>query len=376
VTAVDWDKIAATAAAMGGDNGTTPAKSKRSINLTWASTIDPKPVRWAWIHLDQGRIPLGSLVVAAGREGCGKSQFSIWLAAKVTRGTLPGVLEGEPRRVIIVATEDSWQHTIVPRLIAAGADRSMVARADVVTEGDDKLVISLPSDISLLEATIDQHEVALVILDPMLSVITETLNIHQARDMRTALEPLVAVADRTGCLMLGIAHFNKGNGTDAATLLSGSHAFRDVPRAIFGFAATRTERVLSQVKNSLGRSDLPSFTYVIEPATVPTPEGDADVSRFVLGNISHRDVADILADGENSEESDIRNAAQEFLLSYLVSNDLATPASKAIAAGIANGFTDDQMKKARMRMRDPRVLSRKADFGGGWEWRIEAAGDN
>jgi hypothetical protein len=253
----------------------------RRIDLTWADTITPKPVRWAWIYLDQGRIPLGSLVVAGGREGCGKSQFAIWLAAHITKGTLTGILEGKPRRVIVVATEDSWQHTIVPRLIAAGADRSLVARADVVTEGDDKMVISLPSDILLLESTINEYEVALVILDPMLSVITDKLDSYRARDMRTALEPLVAVADRTGCLMLGIAHFNKGSGTDAATLLSGSHAFRDVPRALFGFVATKTERVFSQIKNSLGRSDLPSFTYTIEPFTVPTPEGDADVSKFV-----------------------------------------------------------------------------------------------
>jgi hypothetical protein len=261
-----------------GDQQATP--NGRRINITWADTIPPKPVRWAWTHLDQGRMPLGSLVVAAGREGCGKSQFGIWLTAQISQGTLPGVLYGQPRRVIIVATEDSWAHTIVPRLIAAGANLSMVARADVVTEGDDKVVISLPSDIALLQETVLAHHVAIVILDPMLSVITNKLDSYRAHDMRTALEPLVAVADRTGCLMLGIAHFNKGNGTDAATLLSGSHTFRDLPRAIFGFAATKTERVFSQVKNSLGRSDLPSFTYTIEPVTVPTPEGPAEVSKI------------------------------------------------------------------------------------------------
>jgi hypothetical protein len=91
-------------------------------------------------------------------------------------------------------------------------------------------------------------------------VLGDTINDHRAKDVRTALEPLVAVADRTGCLMLAIVHFNKGNGVDAATLLSGSHAFRDLPRATFAFAATKTEKVFSQVKNSLGRDDLPSLT--------------------------------------------------------------------------------------------------------------------
>jgi AAA domain len=356
-----------------GGTGQKPDESRR-LQITWADTITPEPVRWGWIHHDQGRMALGSLAVAAGREGCGKSQFGIWLAAQITNGTLPGLLFGKPRRVLIVATEDSWKHTIVPRLMAAGANRSMVGRVDAISEGDEALTISLPKETSLLEVEINKHDVALVILDPMLSAITADLDSYRVRDMRSAIEPLVAVADRTGCLMLGIAHFNNGNGTDVATLLSGSHAFRDIPRAIFGFAKTKTERVLSQVKNSLGRDDLPSFAYTIEEATVHTQKGDAVVSKFVLGDVSHRDVADLLADGDD-EESDIGNAAQEFLLNYLMTNNLVAPASKCIAAGTANGYTADQMKKARARMQHPKVLSKKADFGAGWEWCIEGPND-
>jgi hypothetical protein len=309
-----------------------------------------------------------------GREGTGKSQFTIWLAAQITRGTLPGELYGKPRRVIIVATEDSWKHTIVPRLIAAGADLRMVARADVVSETADNVTISLPSDISALEETIKEYEVALVILDPVLSVLGETINDHRAKDVRSALEPLVAVADRTDCLMVAIVHFNKGSGIDAMALLSGSHAFRDLPRAVFAFVATKTEKVFSQTKNNLGRDDLPSLTYTIEPVNVPTPKGDAEVSKFVLGGVSHRDVADLLAEA-GDDDSDLRNAAQEFLLSYLMSNGLAAPASKVIAAGTQNGYTPDQMRNARARMKDPRVISQKTAFGGGWEWRVEAPGD-
>jgi hypothetical protein len=225
------------------------------------------------------------------------------------------------------------------------------------------------------EEAIKENDVALVILDPVLSVLGDAINDHRAKDVRTALEPLVAVADRTGCLMLAIVHFNKGSGVDAATLLSGSHAFRDLPRAVFAFAATKTEKVLSQVKNSLGRDDLPSLTFAIEPFTVPTPDGPAEVSKFVLGGVSHRDVADLLADATDADDSDLRSAAQDFLLSYLTTNGLAAPASKVIAAGTANGFRADQMKHARARMRDPRVVSGKTSLGGGWEWRIEAPSD-
>ena len=57
---------------------------------------------------------------------------------------------GTPRAVIVAATEDSWAHTIVPRLMAAGADLDRVYRVDVVTvEGTDS-ALSLPGDLVAL----------------------------------------------------------------------------------------------------------------------------------------------------------------------------------------------------------------------------------
>ena len=141
--------------------------------------------------------------------------------------------------------------------------------------------------------------------------------------------------------------------------------------------ATKTEKVFSQVKNNLGRNDLPSLTYTIEPVNVPTAKGDAEVSKFVLGGVSHRDVADLLAEAADGDDSDLRNAAQEFLLSYLMSNGLAAPASKVIAAGTQNGYTPDRMKNARARMKDPRVISQKAPSvaAGSGEWRPSVTED-
>lgn len=351
---------------------------KRRLELTFADAIPLAAVRWGWTHLDQGRIALGTLAIAAGREGTGKSQFAIWMAAHISRGTLPGELYGTPRRVIILATEDSWTQTIGPRLVAAGADRSMIARVDVITETVNGVTISLPSDTGQLEELIVEHQVALVILDPLISMITSSLDSYKSRDMRDALEPLVAMADRTRSMMLGLAHFNKASGTDVLTLISGSHAFRDLPRAVIGFAATPTERVFSQVKNNLGRLDgLPSISYQIEPATVETPDGDAYVSRFVMGGVADQHVADILGAGdEDGDESGARSAAQGFILDYLTTHDLAAPASKVIAAGHQQGYTPDQLKKARQRMRHPQVVSGKTAMSGGWEWRIESSSDD
>ena len=112
----------------------------RIVHVTRASDIRPQPVLWLWVN----RLAIGTLNLIGGREGIGKSIFACWLAAAITRGRLPGVHEELPRAVIIAATEDSWAHTIVPRLIAHGADLTLVYRVDIEAGDAYTAALSLP----------------------------------------------------------------------------------------------------------------------------------------------------------------------------------------------------------------------------------------
>lgn len=168
--------------------------------ITWASEIAAEPVLWAWTEGGHGRIPAGSLSVAAGREGTGKSSWALWVAAHLTRGTLPGAFWGHPRTVFYVAVEDSWSHTLVPRLMAAGADLSKIGRFEVVTVKEEEVTLSLPAEIGLLEAAVLQHRAAGVIIDPLISVLGAGIDTHKERDTRSALDPLAKLADKTGAI--------------------------------------------------------------------------------------------------------------------------------------------------------------------------------
>lgn len=292
----------------------TPA---RRLVLTPASKIDPEPVVWAWEDDGYGRIPAGSVSLFAGREGTGKSSFLIWLAAQITTGSLPGSFRGEPRSVIYLAVEDSWKFTIVPRLIASGADLDLVYRADVVRAIDEETVsLSLPLDNEMLRLAISDGEVAMVALDPLMSAISDTLDTHVNRQVRQALDPLVSIAERTGAIIAGIAHFNKSNGVDASSLITGSGAFKDVARSIFAFAADDDGKVITQTKNNLGHSGLPSLAYRIIEAIVPTAKGDAKVGRLVLDGNSERSVQDILSD-QGSTGRDEKTRAEDYLKTAL-----------------------------------------------------------
>ena len=357
-----------------------PPPLGRRLKATAAADITMKAAVWGWHPPEGGRIPAGALTICAGREGTGKLSFGLWMAAQVTRGTLPGHFYGRARYVFIVAVEDSWEHTIRPRLEAAGADPARVFRVEAeVTEDEDRtLTLTLPKDIEFLERGIVDYDVALVILDPLMSVIADCLDTHQNRQTRQALDPLALMAARTGAMVVAIAHFNKSVGTDLSSLISGSGAFKDVARAVLGFVRDKALWVMSQTKNSLGREDLSSYTYSIVGTQVPLPDGTStSVGRFVLGGFSFESAQDILGrqngrhtDGD--EGDDDRNAAQAWLLEYLKADGRngEAHAGEVIKAAAGAGFTRDEVKKARARCRNPRIRGPTPGVGQGWRWAI------
>jgi len=352
---------------------------ERRARITWASSIKPEPVVWVWKDAQgHGRIPAGTLSLAAGREGTGKSSWALWLAAQVTRGTLPGSFQGKCRRVLYVAVEDSWTYTLVPRLIAAGADLSMVGRFEVIDAiTGSNLSLSLPTDLALFRQTITAHEIDLVVVDPLMSIVGSGINVNNEHEVRRALEPLVEIAEKTGALIVGIAHFSKADKKDVNSLVTHSGAFKNVPRSLFGFARDGAGRwFMSQTKNSQGRDDLPSFEYRIETAHVDLDSGLAETGKFVMMGQTDRHVNDVLRearhdDGDDSEE---RDALTEWLRDWINGHEghqaSAADAMKAIRAA---GFNDGKAYVMRARKRAG-IRSKKVGFEKGWYWTTEPEG--
>jgi hypothetical protein len=309
-------------------------------------------VQWGWLD----RLPTAQLSLIAGREGIGKSLFLVDLTAQLTRGTLPGVFYGHPRAVIYCATEDSWEHTIAPRLIAAGADLDRVYRAEVevieVDTGISRPVeLSLPRDCDELAGKVEEHAVAMIALDPLMSTVDRTVDTHNDREMRTVLEPLGRLARDAGCMVAGLAHFNKSADTDPLNLIMGSRAFTAVVRAVLAIArdpdADDGRCVMSQVKNNLGRLDLANLSYVIRSAIVPTPEGDAHVGRLEYLGESARGVGDIMADAGSPSEQSARASCIAWLREILTepkrSADLEDEAKEL-------GYPSRTVKRARAKL--------------------------
>ena len=232
------------------------ARPDRNLRLTPASAIKPRPVRWLW----DGRIALGTINLLGGREGIGKSILECTLAADITRGRLPGIYWGTPQAVIFAATEDSCGIHHLPRLMAADADLALVFRVDVETSTGTDATISLPRDLSAVERLILEQRAVVMMLDPILSRLDAELDSHKDGEVRQALEPLVAVADRTGCSVLGLIHVNKSTSSDPLTTLMASRAFVAVARAVLFVMVDpedETTRLLGNRRITLGAPTFP-----------------------------------------------------------------------------------------------------------------------
>ncbi len=302
-----------------------------------ASQIKLKRTLWLWDTTPEGgqptsggRIPVGMLTVAAGLPGTGKSQWAIWMTAKITTGTLPGVDYGTPRNVIYAATEDDWERTIAPRLVAAGADLDRVFHVMVQTIEMKTVKLCVPEHVKALGEFAQSEDVSLVVLDPLLSHLGGKINANAEREVRDALEPLVKSASRYNFTVLGLSHFNKNSSNaDPMERLMGSRGFSALLRSLIVFAKDKDAEegdalvpvqkfVLSQAKNNLGRTDMPSYQYTIMPTVVDTEEGEAFVSRFVLGPESETSVEEQLgAAGRSPEEAAAGQDCKSWLKSYL-----------------------------------------------------------
>jgi hypothetical protein len=335
--------------APAGDENEQRPRRKRPLVTTPTDTVALRRVRWLW----RDRLPLGSLLLLGGREGVGKSILAYTLAAQITRGTLSGELHGQPRAVVVSATEDSWSHTIKPRLLVANADLKRVHRVQAVGAHGTPEPVVLPFDVEALADTTLDLDAALVILDPIISRLDAALDTHRDSEVRQGLEPLAEHADRGGFSVLGLIHVNKGASKDPLTMLMASRAFVAVARSVL-FTTLDPEqpgmRLLGEPKNNLGRTDLPTllFDIVEQLAGVDAVDGTpVTTGALRWQGVSQRTIEEAVHDaGRSRDAKDAQQEAEGWLRDYLRHEPVAE--SKDVkAAAKDEGIAERTLHRAR-----------------------------
>jgi putative DNA primase/helicase len=233
-----------------------------------ASELRPRSVEWLW----QLRLGLGKLAIFEGDPGLGKSLVALDLCARLSTGQpFPdGTPSPEVGNSIFLSAEDGQEDTIRARFQALGAD---MARVFVLPPVHDRTgePLGFPGHIDVLDRELTRTGVRLVVIDPIVAFLDQSVFEGSDRSVRRALLGLAQLAEKHGCVILLIRHLNKHEGSRSLYRGGGSIGFLAACRAAWLVARDplRPDRcVLAQVKNNLAAAQ-PSLAYVVirqEPA--------------------------------------------------------------------------------------------------------------
>ncbi|MCB4788214.1 AAA family ATPase [Delftia sp. Lp-1] len=354
---------------VGTQPGTRPGTHGNTVVLTCGTDLNPEPVRWLWQHW----LALGKLHILAGAPGQGKTTLALTMAATVTiGGQWPDKTRCDAGNVLIWSGEDDPADTLLPRLLAAGAERArcFFIEGARTPEGEVQPFDPARDLQGLLQAIQHIGGVRLLVIDPVVSAVTG--DSHKNTEVRRALQPLVNLATACDCAVLGITHFAKGGqGVDPAQRVVGSVAFTAVARVVLVAAKVKSledgqdARILARSKSNIGPDD-GGFTYHLEQCE-PLPGIQA--SRIGWGIAVQGSARELLTDPEEESEEISAEKSDLPMLLWAELRGGTTP-SKAVETSLASmGYSKKQIRTAREKMG---VKPQKSGMGAGWYWSLPA----
>lgn len=346
-------------------NGNGPDPNPGLV-ATGAGSVKPKTVQWLW----KGWIPLGMLTLLVGLPGRGKTTLAEELAAQLTRGDLPGELHGSPSDVLLISYEDSVEHTIVPRLIAAEADLNRVTLLSCRDVGKS---IDLTGSLDEIEQLIKQHGAKLLVVDPLVAGMPAGgVNSHRDQDVRSVLAPLAALAERNRMAIVSTMHFSK-SATSALIGAGGSIGFVGAARSILVFGldpndergAQGPKRILAHAKSNVGKLQNSVELSLTEAVLDPFGGEPIFTSRIEIGAKSDVTADDLVQDRNQSTPPRVQ--AERFLRELLADG----PHKAAEVFDLAEG-ADIAVRTLKRAKGDLDIESSRKD--GKWWWKLPDEG--
>lgn len=339
----------------------TPTPKAPPATVVTLSGVEPQEVSWLWNQY----IPLGSLTVFDGDPGVGKGLVSLDLAARVSTGRSmpmePESVHAEPAGVILLTVEDSLPQTIVPRLVAAKADRTQIHALQGIRRKDGKDGLPTLQDVERIEQVAVDYKAKLVIIDPLSAYFGKGVDSHNDASVRSVLAPLADMADRRGIAVVLIRHLRKQEGS-AINKGGGSIAIGAAARAVYMVGKdpeNPDSRVMACTKNNLA-PEPPSLTYEMRV-------GHSNGVAYVHWTGESDRTADGLLTKPQGRPPGKRKQAEELLLEILADGQ-RVPAFEVLTRAEEAGISKKTLNRAKNEV--GAVSKQESD---GWYWSIPEA---
>jgi len=339
-------------------------------------------VEWVWPN----RIAVGKLTLFAGMPDQGKSQILCDITGRITRTlgdrSFPcGEGVAPTGNVIMFSAEDDPADTLVPRLLAAGADLSRVKFVNMVKTEAGRRMFDLAADLAHLRAAIEAvGNVTMVCFDPLNAYFGHgRIDTFRGSDVRAVLGPLSDLAMDTKVAVVGLLHFNKKTDvTNVMLRISDSLAFVAAARAVYAVIPDdeNQRKLIVRGKNNLAPAARDkTLAYNITVSTVNDPDsGVTTLAPHILWQPKH---VEVTATEAMQAAADDRSPAQiESAMHFLT--DLLSEGA------VENGEVDEAAEVERIATRTLRRAAEKLGVekrkqkgvkDGKWYWRLPNKGD-
>src|SRR5262245_11059862 len=346
-----------------------------ALRVVDADDLEMCGVEWLW----PGRFALGKFGLIAGMPDMGKGQIAAFIAAAVTAGIELPCDEGTTPQgnVIWFNAEDDARDTVLPRLVAAGADPKRVhfvngARAD----GEDRM-FSLVTDLELLHKAIKRiGNVVLVIVDPISAYLgVGKVDGRSATDVRGVLTPMKDMIEELHISLIGIAHFNKKDDVKSALLrVSDSIAYVAAARHVYAVLddpEDKNSKLFVKAKHNLAR-DTRALRYGMGVRKVGHDKrlGVDIEAPFIVWHPQHVEItaneAMAAAEGRTAKRE-----AREFLLERLEAGTVNS--DDIIEEAMQEGIAVMTLRRAKKEL-GIRSRKQRGSADGAWVWELPPQG--
>lgn len=231
-----------------------------------------------------------------------------------------------PRKVLLATTEDDEADTIIPRLMAAEADLSMVTILDTIkieeilrNKGGNVMgrgktlltLLDLKNHTKLIKGLLKQYpDVALILLDP----ITAFLGVDETKDKETrpVLESIAAAMQGTLCTVIGIIHSNKMTKGSAGDKVKGGSSMLGVTRTAWAVGRDpedKNQRYMALIKGNVLKKES-GLKFTIRNKVVDAARG-IEAGYVVWGEEIDEDANDMLTATRNLAKEGLEQKQQK-----------------------------------------------------------------
>jgi hypothetical protein len=325
-----------------------------TVNL---ATVKPRALRWLW----PGHLVRGGLELIAGTPEIGKSQVRCQYVACATTGRawpngMPGIT---PCRAIMLTAEDVIDRTLVPRLIAAGANLRLIEELKCVRRNDRDEMFLLSEDLDKLERLIRYYgDVGLVTIDPITAYMGhgKHFDSHRATDVRSQLSPLKQLAESTDVAFSAVTHPPKNASARALDHFIGSQAFiaaarighlcvEEMGKDDDGSKHPTGRRFFTNPKINIAARQS-TLIYCIDIVQTGFDEDGTPIEAPVVRWEGETDItAEQALAAAKPTKARKSLGVQEFLSDILISGPVLR--NTIVVRGMERGFSLDQLKRAK-----------------------------